>query len=116
MSAAPLSVSESGVAFDRLAHYPKLALAVSGGPDSLALLHLAAEWRAAREAGPELHVLTVDHGLRAASREEALMVGRLASALRLPSNLTPPHSSTSFTATTPDRVGWPHSAQSAVDG
>ena len=84
MSAAPLSISESGAAFDRLAHYPKLALAVSGGPDSLALLHLAAEWRAAREDGPELRVLTVDHGLRAASREEALMVGRLASALGLP--------------------------------
>ncbi len=84
MSAAPLSISESGAAFDRLAHYPKLALAVSGGPDSLALLHLAAAWRAARGDGPELHVLTVDHGLRAASREEALMVGRLASALGLP--------------------------------
>ena len=84
MSATPLSISESGAAFDRLALYPKLALAVSGGPDSLALLHLAAAWRAARGEGPELHVLTVDHGLRAASREEALMVGRLASALGLP--------------------------------
>ncbi|HMK41624.1 MAG TPA: tRNA lysidine(34) synthetase TilS, partial [Methyloceanibacter sp.] len=84
MSAAPLSISESGAAFDRLARYPKLALAVSGGPDSLALLHLAAAWRAAREAGPELHVFTVDHGLRESSREEAAMVGRLASALGLP--------------------------------
>ncbi|MGA9603900.1 MAG: tRNA lysidine(34) synthetase TilS [Methyloceanibacter sp.] len=84
MSATALSISESRTAFDRLALYPKLALAVSGGPDSLALLHLAATWRAARGKGPELHVLTVDHGLRAASREEALMVGRLASALGLP--------------------------------
>ena len=84
MSAAPLSISESCAAFDRLAHYPKLALAVSGGSDSLALLHLAAAWRAARDTGPELHVLTVDHGLRESSREEAAMVGRLASALDLP--------------------------------
>ncbi|MGH6747927.1 MAG: ATP-binding protein, partial [Methyloceanibacter sp.] len=83
MSATPLSRSEARAAFDRLARYPRLALAVSGGPDSLALMHLAAEWRGAREAGPDLHVLTVDHGLRASSREEALMVGRSAAALGL---------------------------------
>ncbi|MGZ5850886.1 MAG: tRNA lysidine(34) synthetase TilS, partial [Methyloceanibacter sp.] len=87
MSASPLSASEAWAAFDRLARYSKLAIAVSGGPDSLALMHLAAEWRAAREAGPELHVLTVDHGLRAGSRDEALMVGRLARALGLPHDI-----------------------------
>jgi tRNA(Ile)-lysidine synthase len=64
--------------------FPRLALAVSGGPDSLALMHLAAGWRAALGAGPELSVLTVDHGLRASSREEAELVGRLASQLGLP--------------------------------
>jgi tRNA(Ile)-lysidine synthase len=83
MSATPISQSEAREAFDRLACYPKLALAVSGGPDSLALMHLAAEWRAARDEGPELHVLTVDHGLREGSRDEALKVGRLAAALGL---------------------------------
>jgi len=84
MSAIPISLPEARAAFDRLARYPRLALAVSGGPDSLALMHLAAEWRTARGEGPELCVLTVDHGLRAASREEALTVGRLAAALDLP--------------------------------
>ena len=34
--------------------------------------------------GPKLSVLTVDHGLRASSREEAERVGRMASALGLP--------------------------------
>jgi tRNA(Ile)-lysidine synthase len=84
MRVTPISLSEVRAAFERLARYPKLALAVSGGPDSLALMHLAAEWRAAREVGPDLHVLTVDHGLREGSRDEAMMVDRQAAALRLP--------------------------------
>jgi tRNA(Ile)-lysidine synthase len=84
MSATPISSSEMRAPFERLARYPKLALAVSGGPDSLALMHLAAEWRAAREVGPDLHVLTVDHGLREGSRDEAITVGRHAAALGLP--------------------------------
>ncbi len=84
MSAAPLSPAEALASFAPLARYPRLALAVSGGPDSLALMQLCAEWRAERGVGPELCVLTVDHGLRAASRDEALMVGRLARSLGLP--------------------------------
>jgi tRNA(Ile)-lysidine synthase len=83
-SATAVSPSEARAAFERLAHHGKLALAVSGGPDSLALMHLAAEWRAASGAGPELCVLTVDHKLREDAREEALMVGRLAARLGLP--------------------------------
>jgi tRNA(Ile)-lysidine synthase len=48
------------------------------------MMHLAAWLRSARRLGTELSVLTVDHGLRASSREEALMVGRMASSLELP--------------------------------
>lgn len=51
---------------------PRLAVAVSGGADSLALALLAAEW--AGERGGEAVALTVDHGLRAGSAAEAVQV------------------------------------------
>ncbi len=60
---------------DRLAP-PRLALAVSGGPDSLALLDLAEAWAAPRQV--PLAVLTVDHGLRPAAAGEAAAVEALA--------------------------------------
>jgi tRNA(Ile)-lysidine synthase len=50
----------------------RIGIAVSGGPDSLALLLLAT---AARPAMVE--AATVDHGLRAESADEAKMVGRV---------------------------------------
>ncbi|MDX1541474.1 MAG: tRNA lysidine(34) synthetase TilS, partial [Geminicoccaceae bacterium] len=53
---------------------PKLAIAVSGGPDSLALTLLAARW--ARQRDGSLIGLTVDHRLRPESSEEAATVGR----------------------------------------
>ncbi len=63
-----------------------LGLAVSGGPDSLALMLLAARW--SRETGgPALHVYTVDHGLRAEAEMEAKMVAREAGALGLPATI-----------------------------
>lgn len=58
-----------------------LVLAVSGGPDSLALMRLAADWPAPR---PKIFVATVDHGLRPDSAEEAKKVGEWAGALGLP--------------------------------
>ena len=61
-----------------------LVLAVSGGPDSLALMMLAAQWRE-NAAGPvPLFVATVDHGLREESGAEAEKVGEWAAALGLP--------------------------------
>ncbi len=84
MTASPISVPEASRLFEPLKGFPHVALAVSGGPDSLALMHLAAWWCAAQPKAPALSVLTVDHGLRASSREEALMVGRMASSLGLP--------------------------------
>lgn len=50
-----------------------VAVAVSGGPDSMALLALTYEWAAAR--GKRVHALTVDHALRAESADEAAQVG-----------------------------------------
>jgi tRNA(Ile)-lysidine synthase len=52
---------------------PDLAVAVSGGPDSLALCLLAAHW--ARLRGGAVTALTVDHGLRPESAAEADQVG-----------------------------------------
>jgi tRNA(Ile)-lysidine synthase len=61
-----------------------IVLGVSGGPDSVALMLLAAEWARARAPPPPLYVATVDHGLRKDSRGEAEMVARWAAGLALP--------------------------------
>jgi tRNA(Ile)-lysidine synthase len=53
------------------------AVAVSGGGDSLALMHLLADWARARRA-PAPIVFTVDHGLRPQSAAEAKDVARWA--------------------------------------
>jgi tRNA(Ile)-lysidine synthase len=63
---------------------PAIVLAVSGGPDSMALMWLAVRWRRALARGPRLFAVTVDHGLRAESAAEAREVKRLARRLELP--------------------------------
>lgn len=57
----------------------RIGIAVSGGPDSLALLLLAASARPGR-----LEATTVDHRLRPESAEEAAMVASLCSRLDVP--------------------------------
>ncbi len=59
----------------------RLGVAVSGGSDSLALLHLLHDWRAT--GGPELCVTTVDHGLRAEAADEAAQVAQICTGLGL---------------------------------
>lgn len=82
---APLDPAE----FDRLMRplgpfeaAPRLAVAVSGGADSVALALLAAEWAAAR--GGRVDALTVDHGLRPESATEAAQVGAILTRHRIP--------------------------------
>jgi tRNA(Ile)-lysidine synthase len=70
--------SEARALFADLVKAPALVLAVSGGPDSVALLVLAARWRAALRRGPQLVAVTVDHGLRPEAAAEARAVRRLA--------------------------------------
>jgi len=53
---------------------PHLAVAVSGGADSMALVLLAARW--ARQCRGSLTALSVDHGLRPEARAELLRVRR----------------------------------------
>ncbi|HEX8623898.1 MAG TPA: tRNA lysidine(34) synthetase TilS [Allosphingosinicella sp.] len=60
----------------------RLAIAVSGGPDSLALLLLA------RSAFPgRVKAATVDHGLRAESKAEAEAVARLCGGIGVPHHI-----------------------------
>jgi tRNA(Ile)-lysidine synthase len=55
-----------------------LLLAVSGGPDSTALLVLAARWAKGLKRGPKITAVTIDHGLRPEAAREAVAVKRLA--------------------------------------
>jgi tRNA(Ile)-lysidine synthase len=81
--ASAISSTEAKSLFSDFARLPALVLAVSGGPDSTALMVLAARWRHALKAGPKLIAVTVDHGLRAESKREAANVGRLARKLKM---------------------------------
>lgn len=58
-----------------LANEKNLAVAVSGGADSLALAILLSEWCAGKNI--KLHALTVDHGLRPESAGEAKYVAKI---------------------------------------
>jgi tRNA(Ile)-lysidine synthase len=63
----------------------RIGIAVSGGPDSLALLLLAAA------AYPDrVQAATVDHGLRAEGADEARFVGDVCKDLSVPHDILPP--------------------------
>ncbi|MHB1224626.1 MAG: tRNA lysidine(34) synthetase TilS [Gemmatimonadaceae bacterium] len=64
-----------------LAGRRRLVLAVSGGLDSMALLHAVARWR---PAGVRVTVATFDHGTGPTARRAARMVRRAARRLGLP--------------------------------
>jgi tRNA(Ile)-lysidine synthase len=68
--------------FAPLAGARGIVLAVSGGPDSTALLLMAASW-AQGNGRPRIDVATVDHGMREGSRAEAEAVGALAKRIGL---------------------------------
>lgn len=56
-----------------------VAIALSGGPDSMALFYLLSHW--AQKKNITLHALIVDHSLRANSQDEAMQVQKWAASL-----------------------------------
>jgi tRNA(Ile)-lysidine synthase len=73
----PLTRAEFDAAMATLGPFeasPHVAVAVSGGADSMALCLLADGW--ARRRGGQVTAITVDHGLRPGSAAEVVEVGR----------------------------------------
>jgi tRNA(Ile)-lysidine synthase len=78
-----VSATEARALFSGLHACPVLVLAVSGGPDSTALMLLAARWRDALKTKPTLIAVTIDHGLRKEAKHEAVTVAHLARKLKI---------------------------------
>jgi len=102
----PISASDAKRLFADWKGAPALLLAVSGGPDSVALMWLAARWRRALARGPRLVAVTVDHGLRKEAARESRDVKRLARTLEVE------HRTLRWTGEKP-RTGLPAAARSA---
>lgn len=79
----PVSLAAFAERMRRFNSSNSIAVAFSGGPDSLALLILAAQWARSRHDA-RLIALTVDHGLRAGSAAEAERAARLAASIGVP--------------------------------
>lgn len=75
-------LSEPLLGLDLIHPGSKVALAVSGGGDSIAMMHAVYRW--AQYHNVELSVFTVDHRLRSESADEAKFVGRICKDLSLP--------------------------------
>ncbi|MCG5241696.1 tRNA lysidine(34) synthetase TilS [Azospirillum doebereinerae] len=88
LTAGPVSDPEFARLMDRLGGFepaPRVAVGVSGGGDSVALALLLHRWAAGQ--GGDVLTLTVDHGLRPESGEEAIAVGQSMAALGIPHRL-----------------------------
>ena len=103
---SPISAQNARRLFADWKAVPAIVLAVSGGPDSIALMWLAARWRRALARGPRLIAVTVDHGLRSEAAREARDVKRLARTLDLP------HCTVRWTGAKP-KTGLPAAARAA---
>ena len=71
-----LDGTEFAALIEALAPAHHLAMAVSGGPDSMAMAALSVDW--ARRTGRRVTLLIVDHGLRPESRQQARSAWRYA--------------------------------------
>lgn len=79
MTADPVEARVHAALDDLAGACPTLGIALSGGGDSTALMHLAHGWGRAR-----LSATTVDHGLRPGSTQEAREAGLAATGLGIP--------------------------------
>ncbi len=85
MAEAERAIAKANAAFDRVfSDATNILAAVSGGPDSVALLALLADWAKSNGRGIRVFAATVDHGLRPESAQEAADCGRLAAQLGIP--------------------------------
>jgi tRNA(Ile)-lysidine synthase len=85
VSVAPLTLDELAASLAAIGGFetqPQIAVAVSGGPDSLALVVLADRW--ARTRGGQAWAVSVDHGLRPESAAEARTVAGWLAARAIP--------------------------------
>jgi tRNA(Ile)-lysidine synthase len=103
---SPISARAAKALFADWKAAPALLLAVSGGPDSMALMWLVARWRNALARGPRLIAVTIDHGLRSEAAAEARNVKRLARSLDVP------HRTVRWTGVKP-KTGLPAAARAA---
>jgi tRNA(Ile)-lysidine synthase len=103
---SPISAAQAREIFAAWKSMPAVVLAVSGGPDSVALMWLAARWRRGLKRGPRLIAVTIDHGLRTEAAREAREVKRLAGTLAIE------HRTLRWTGTKP-KTGLPAAAREA---
>jgi tRNA(Ile)-lysidine synthase len=80
----PIADDELAELLGSLARFERLLIAISGGADSMALMHLLRQWASSTRPEMQLHVATVDHGLRPQSAAEAQWVASECAALGLP--------------------------------
>jgi len=74
----PITDNQISNIFSPLIKKKKIALAVSGGRDSNALMLLISKWVSIKVLNIEVHVLTINHKLRKESDKECLQVSKIA--------------------------------------
>ena len=74
----PLTDSRVCGLFSSYINHDRVALAISGGRDSMALMYLIYRWKAHLALNIEIEVLTVNHNLRKAAEDECRFVQKIA--------------------------------------